>query len=181
MKTLADSLPKQREQKPPSTALSKKSQAEKEQLTDILGQCFNVLKTYGREPESLADMNKMFQMALENYPHHRIKEAFLEHVKSSNEMPTPADIIAIIDSRSVSPQRYEHSTPEEYERAAESRRNPKTVPWFGKMWGQFTSEDKSMLRAHLVSLGEIKGTNYAKYLKTMGAPDVLSELQIRYD
>ncbi len=68
----------------------------KEKLLDILGFCFNTLKTYGKEPEQLVAANRMFQFVLEDYPIEKITEAFKYYFKISTEMPTPADIVSII-------------------------------------------------------------------------------------
>lgn len=70
--------------------------AGKSKLTDILGFCFDTLKTYGKEPEQLASANRMFQFVLADYPIEKISEAFKYYFSTNSEMPTPADIVSLI-------------------------------------------------------------------------------------
>jgi hypothetical protein len=41
--------------------------------------------------------DQMFQMVLEDYPFSTIRQAFIQHVKTSSCLPTPHDIIRLID------------------------------------------------------------------------------------
>lgn len=88
--------------KPPSASLPSTlvtlAQDEKgrQNLTNLILQCFNALKTYGKEPEQLGDLNAMFQMVLEDYSIEQIKGAFKAHISRSQEIPTPSDIVTLI-------------------------------------------------------------------------------------
>jgi hypothetical protein len=63
----------------------------------LVFQCFQSLRTYGKEPEQLGAVNGMFQMVLAEYPYDKIKGAFSYFLRHNNEMPTPADIVNIIE------------------------------------------------------------------------------------
>ncbi len=135
-------------------------------ISQMVRQCFDSLNIYGKEPEQVENMILMFIHALQEYEIIEIKRAFVDWVKSNAEMPTPAGIIEIIQSyRPKAPIKYDHSTPEEYEAAAERKRNPRPVSWYGKNWKQFTEGDKKDLSAHLVSLGPLKANDYRLYLQ----------------
>lgn len=113
-------------------------------------------------------------MALQDYPHQKIKSAFIEHVRTKTEFPTPADIIAIIESHTQKKTEYYKATPEEYERAEQQRLKPKIVPWLGKLWEE-CPELHQPIRDHVSNLeskqGKDRAEDYCKYLKNaMGAP-----------
>lgn len=132
----------------------------------MVTQCFDSLNIYGKEPEQLENMILMMVHALAEYEYLEIKNAFIEWVKTRGEMPTPSGIIEIIHAnRPKREQKYDHATPEEYAEAAERRRNPRRVPWFGKMLKDFTPKDRELLDAHLAGLGPEKADNYRKFLK----------------
>ncbi len=63
----------------------------------MLTQCFDGLKLYGKEPESLPSAINLFQMVLADYPLESIRSAFAYYLKNNTEMPTPADISQIIE------------------------------------------------------------------------------------
>lgn len=41
----------------------------------------------------------MFQMILGDYPLEKVKWAFIEHIKTSADLPTPSDIVKLINER----------------------------------------------------------------------------------
>lgn len=82
---------------PPKTLALREDQTAKRELTNILAQCYDALKVYGKEPEQLNNLNKMFHFVLSDYPIDKIKEAFRYYLKNYTEMPAPADIARIID------------------------------------------------------------------------------------
>jgi len=45
----------------------------------------------------MAYRDAMFQLVLAEYPFQRIREAFIEHVSRKPELPTPSDIVNIIE------------------------------------------------------------------------------------
>lgn len=66
-------------------------------LTRLLADCFDSLKTYGKEPAQLEAMNRVFQMILGKYSYEKIKAGFLSYMERNAEMPAPADIVNLID------------------------------------------------------------------------------------
>lgn len=119
-------------QKPPSCvpptpsamALMQDSKGRQE-LTNLVFQCFQGLKTYGKEPEQLESVNGMFQLVLADYPIEKIRQAFAFYLRRNSEMPAPADIAQIIDRGnkppfekavyvSISRKSAEHRTSEEW-------------------------------------------------------------------
>lgn len=66
-------------------------------LSSLLLICFDVLDTYGKEPEQLENINNAFQMFLDDYSYESIERAFKEYMKENTAMPKPADIIKIIN------------------------------------------------------------------------------------
>lgn len=62
----------------------------------MLSQCFDGLKTYGKEPEQIAGTVGLFRMVLADFTLTEIKNAFRVYLSRNNEMPTPADIAQII-------------------------------------------------------------------------------------
>ena len=82
--------------KPSSLSLRTDGDGQKA-LAVMLQQCFQTLRIYGKEPESLESVIAMFRLVLADYPVENITEAFRVWLKRSNEMPTPADIASIIE------------------------------------------------------------------------------------
>lgn len=85
-----------REQKKP-LALGECVESERK-LSALLLICFDVLDTFGKEPEQLANINKAFQMFLADYPYSSIEKAFKVYMSEQSVMPKPADIIKIIET-----------------------------------------------------------------------------------
>lgn len=69
----------------------------KKKLTSFLLICYDALKVYGKEPEQLDNVNKLFQLILAEYEYPKIEEAFRYYLKYNNELPAPADIVSIIE------------------------------------------------------------------------------------
>lgn len=69
----------------------------------MLYQCFQALKLYGKEPETLEATVSMFQMVLADYPPEAIRKAFANYLKRHNEMPAPADIASLIERNGKPP------------------------------------------------------------------------------
>lgn len=55
------------------------------------------MKTWGKEPESLESIVSLFAEVLGEYSEDKIFWAMNQHAKRSNEFPTPADIVNLID------------------------------------------------------------------------------------
>lgn len=67
------------------------------QLAEYIAQCFDVLNNFGKTPEQLENITGMFLVILGDYRFSVIKSAFQLYMKRSSVMPTPADIINIIN------------------------------------------------------------------------------------
>lgn len=69
----------------------------RQELSSFVAQCFEALKTYGKEPEQMVAVANMFQMVLADYPIDKIKAAFKTYLKTNSDMPAPADIVRLIE------------------------------------------------------------------------------------
>jgi len=68
----------------------------KAELSVLLLQCYDGLKTYGKEPEQLKGLNGLFQVILADYPMDKIREAIVYYLNTNSGMPDPGDIVQII-------------------------------------------------------------------------------------
>jgi len=75
----------------------KDDQPARARLNETLLMTFDALKTYGKEPEQLDSVKKLFHFALADYSWDRIREAFAYYIKHNTEFPAPADIVQIIE------------------------------------------------------------------------------------
>jgi len=75
----------------------------KQELAAMLYQCFQGLKVWGKEPESLEGAVRLFELALADYPMDVIRKAFSVYLKRSNEMPGTGDIVGIIKRKGRMP------------------------------------------------------------------------------
>lgn len=75
----------------------REDQDAKRTLTNLLSQCYDAQKVYGKEPEQLENLNKMFHFVLADYPIEKIQQAFKYYLKHNAEMPAAADIAQIIE------------------------------------------------------------------------------------
>ncbi len=67
------------------------------QLAALLAQCYDALKVYGKEPEQLGNLVKVFVLVLGEYDYPAIRVAFATYLKRHTDLPAPADIVKIID------------------------------------------------------------------------------------
>jgi hypothetical protein len=84
--------------------LQKKSPKESEMslacqsdLIDLVTQCFDSLNNFGKTNQALPNIIKFFIVKLKKYPFEKVYEAFDEWTDRHSTMPTPADIINIIE------------------------------------------------------------------------------------
>jgi hypothetical protein len=56
-----------------------------------------ILRTYGKKIDDIAALAEAYVFILGDYPAHVIIEAMKKHIKQSNQLATPADIIAILN------------------------------------------------------------------------------------
>jgi len=66
-------------------------------LTRLVTTCYEALNTYGKTPEQLEAVIAVMQMDLEDYTYSVVRQAFKIYRRTKSAMPTPADIINIID------------------------------------------------------------------------------------
>lgn len=59
--------------------------------------CFQTVSTYGKDPEALESMNRLFRLVLAEYSGEQIRAAFTNFLTNFKGMPEPADIANIID------------------------------------------------------------------------------------
>lgn len=69
---------------------------EREQISALVTQCFDTLKTFGRDPEQLSNAVKLFCLVLDGYSMEQINSAFVAYLQNHAEMPTPSDIVGYI-------------------------------------------------------------------------------------
>lgn len=70
--------------------------AGRESLALILGQCFQALNLYGKEPEQIEATIGLHQMVLSSYSIDQIKPAFIRWLETNSTFPAPADIVSLI-------------------------------------------------------------------------------------
>jgi hypothetical protein len=83
---------------PKETPLRESVEAQN-QLTLLLQQAYACQKTYADKAEMMEYRDGMFQMILGDYPLEKVKWAFIEHIKTSADLPTPSDIVKLISER----------------------------------------------------------------------------------
>ena len=66
-------------------------------LTSLLLVCFDTLDNFGKEPEQLANMEKVFQMVLGRFTIEEVEDAFMVYLGRETVIPKPADIVKIIE------------------------------------------------------------------------------------
>lgn len=62
-----------------------------------VSQAFDIFNTYGKDAEALKSTYRAFEEDLAGYPAERIDRAFKEFRKENTNMPTPADILKILN------------------------------------------------------------------------------------
>lgn len=80
----------------PKTLISD-SEEDSIKLTRLVTTCYEALNVYGKTPEQLEAIIAIFQMDLEDYEYSVVRQAFKVYRKTNSTMPTPADIIKIIE------------------------------------------------------------------------------------
>ena len=66
-------------------------------LDAILSMCFDTFKAYGKTYDQMDNISRAFKLVLMPYSTKQIQDAFAKHLSTGDEMPTPKDIVAIID------------------------------------------------------------------------------------
>ncbi|WP_149113725.1 hypothetical protein [Limnoglobus roseus] len=63
----------------------------------MLFQTYASQKSYGDKAEMMEFKDSMFQLVLGKYQFADVKQAFIDHVSRKADLPTPSDIVNIID------------------------------------------------------------------------------------
>lgn len=74
-------------------------------VAECIIQCFSLCKTYGKTAKDMETMAHGFVAMLGDYPAEKVKKAFLTHVKRSEELPTMAGIISLIERNGKPPMK----------------------------------------------------------------------------
>ena len=80
-----------------------KDQRSRELLGVSLAMFRDTMRQYGRKPAQMENLTKMFIFALADYPYDKISNALRFYAKHYSEMPTPSDIVAIIERNGKPP------------------------------------------------------------------------------
>lgn len=75
----------------------KSDPAGKKRVGEAIVLFHDALKTYGKQPEQMESVTKLFMFALADYPTEKIVEAMAYYVKNYTDFPAPADIVQIIE------------------------------------------------------------------------------------
>lgn len=92
----------QRKQSFGGLALQFDSEGQKQIAVELYDR-FHAMKTYGKEPESLESIIRIFKKDLSNYPTQAIMKAISIHSQRSQEFPTVSDISGIIKRKGRPP------------------------------------------------------------------------------
>lgn len=70
----------------------------------MLSKVFDLQKQFGKTPSQLNNIVDGFLWALQGYPIDRIIDGFRQYIRRKSDMPTPSDIINIIDPLPPKPE-----------------------------------------------------------------------------
>src|SRR3984957_10747084 len=74
---------------------------EKIKLAGAIGQVFDLQKQFGKTPGQLKNIIDGFCWALQRYPVEMVIAGLGEYIRRKPDIPTPSDIVAIIDPTSI--------------------------------------------------------------------------------
>lgn len=80
------------------------SDNEKQKFAAMLSKVFDLQKQFGKTPSQLNNIVDGFLWALQGYPIDRIIDGFRQYIRRKSDMPTPSDIINIIDPLPPKPE-----------------------------------------------------------------------------
>lgn len=69
----------------------------KKRIGEAISLFHDALKTYGKEPDQMEAVVKLFNFALADYPVDKIIDAMAYYVRNYTDFPAPADIVQIIE------------------------------------------------------------------------------------
>jgi hypothetical protein len=82
---------------PSAAASSTLTKNERKEISKILFACFDSMNTFGKGPEAMENIIEAFMMVLNGYQFEKIEEAFKIYMRTQSDMPTPANIIRLIE------------------------------------------------------------------------------------
>lgn len=143
-------------------------------LMVLVSQSFDVFNQYGKDPESLKSTYKAFEIDLAGHSAESIQNAFTEWRKTKSTMPTPADILNLLNFNPIPLRRSPELTYDppdyHYREARREQRESGKVYWVGQSWPAMTEQTKSDVIRHirqLASVDKTKAENYCKFLISM--------------
>lgn len=87
---------------PQSSALAVKfAEGDIVKLSEALGACLIVQRTYGKQGEDIKTLTKIFLEDLKEFTPEKVLSAIKSWRKTQREFPTPADIMGILDPKPV--------------------------------------------------------------------------------
>lgn len=70
---------------------------DKRKLTRLVTSCYHALRQYGKSPEELEAIIMLMQIKLAKYAYEDVRMAFDKLLDTATQVPTPAEVIAIVD------------------------------------------------------------------------------------
>ena len=72
---------------------------DKKTLAVVIGRIFDLQKQFGKTTGQIENIIEGFCWAMQRYPVERVIWGFSEYILKNSDMPTPADIVKIIDPK----------------------------------------------------------------------------------
>lgn len=129
----------------------------------LIQQSLDIFHIYGKQPEQAKNILLGFEMVLEGRDIGDITKAFEKWMREEPNFPAPANILGKVQE--IEKVRRESAQDRQRARMAPRVSKVSRVPWYGKMWDDYTASDKAALAAHLAGMDPLKRANYRKYLK----------------
>lgn len=76
---------------------------EKKSLAIVIGQAFDMQKQFGKTTGQLENIVNGFCWIMEPYPVEIVMRAFAQYIRERSDMPTPSDLVKIIDPQPPKP------------------------------------------------------------------------------
>lgn len=73
------------------------SQDDRKKLAVVIGRVFDLQKQYGKNAGQLQNIVDGFLWVLSEYPVQKVIQAFGQYIRTKTDMPTPCEIVRIID------------------------------------------------------------------------------------
>lgn len=136
------------------------------QLRFLLQQALDVFNIYGREPETLTNILKAFDLVLKDIPMPHVTDAFEIWLRMSATFPTPADIFKEAKERWELAKEREANKGRVINSPRPKEPRASAVPWAFLTYEQINQ--RGMMREilnHLAAMEPEKAREYIKYLK----------------